>query len=83
MRRYQPQPYNGKVAMFLAEDAPDRTRTDLRLLWGEYVTSGLEVHVIPGEHADILEEPHVGVAAGRLRTCLENVVQAESRRRGY
>ena len=83
MRRYQPKPYSGKVAMFLAEDAPDRTRTDLRLLWGEYATGGLEVYSIPGEHADILEEPHVGVAAARLRTCLESVVQAESGRHNY
>ena len=81
MRRYQPKPYDGKVAMFLAEDAPDRTRLDLRLLWVEYATSGLEVHAIPGAHGDILDEPHVGVLASRLRSCLGRVVQAEAIRR--
>ncbi|HLJ68941.1 MAG TPA: amino acid adenylation domain-containing protein [Chloroflexota bacterium] len=77
MRRYQPKPYDGPVAMFLTEDAPYRTRFDLRLLWAEYAMAGLEVHTIPGDHGTFLDEPHVAIAARRLSACLDRAIRRQ------
>ena len=74
IRQYQPAPYAGRVALFLAEKSPYRTHNDPRLRWSEFADAGLELHVIPGDHDSILDEPHVAALAVRLRTCIERTV---------
>lgn len=72
-RDYVPQPYPGKVILFQAlnrsefeADAADHQRG-----WEQLSTGGLEVHLIPGGHINILKEPYVSVLAQKLQVCLE------------
>lgn len=68
-RRYAPAPYAGRVVLF---------RTGQRLLqsptrdmgWNALSSRGVEVQMIAGSHATILQQPHVQVLAEKLRAYL-------------
>jgi acyl transferase domain-containing protein/thioesterase domain-containing protein len=72
-KSYEPQPYNGRVALFRARKQPSGVNPDPILGWGKLFEGELEIHEIPGEHRTILEEPSVQVLAKQLRACLDNV----------
>ena len=67
--RYAPTPYPGRVVLF---------RTPRRLLqaperdmgWGRLSTEPVDVEMIAGSHATILQEPHVRVLAEKLKVFL-------------
>ena len=61
--------YPGKICMFWARDA-ERDFEDNRLGWRRLAADGLEVHVVPGTHTSIREEPNVAILAEKLRSCL-------------
>jgi thioesterase domain-containing protein len=75
---YAPNIYPGPVALFKA-DMIDHEVMDHPALndptqgWQEFSAEPLEIHVIPGSHGTLMEEPHVKVLADKLRTCLDNV----------
>ncbi len=73
MRAYTPAAYDGPITLILARDEPHRTAHDLRLQWSEHTTIGLIIHVVPGTHAAILDEPTVGFVAAYLSECLDRV----------
>jgi oxalate---CoA ligase len=73
VRAYVPGVYPGRIVLFLSVEAPDRSCYDRRLGWNETAAEGLEVHVVPGNHNNLFEEPHVGVLAEKLRMCLQRV----------
>jgi thioesterase domain-containing protein len=66
MRAYEPKPYCGDV-LFLRSLGPQTTiRTPLpppHLDWTPLIQGRLEVHGIPGRHADIVTDPQAGQAA--------------------
>ncbi len=73
---YQPKPFTGRVTLF---------RSPLHLLycsfardygWGEFVSGGIDLHIVPGAHDSIMEEPYVGRLADRIAATLE---KAQSR----
>jgi aspartate racemase len=64
------QSYPGKVTLFWANDAP-RDFEDNRLAWRKLAAGGCEIHVVPGTHTKMREEPHVQKLVGKLRPCLE------------
>ena len=68
---YHPQSYDGKVTLFWCSEVPSRSYQDRRLGWSETAGGGLEVHVIPGNHLTMVDNPHVAVMAYKLRACLE------------
>jgi acyl-CoA synthetase (AMP-forming)/AMP-acid ligase II/thioesterase domain-containing protein len=70
---YVPQVYPGQITLFLCSEAPERFFYDSRWGWNEMAAEGLEVHVIPGSHETVFSEPHVKVAAEKLRVCLQKV----------
>jgi thioesterase domain-containing protein len=41
--------------------------------WGQFSEEPVEVHVVPGRHVTMLDEPHVQVLAERLKACLNQV----------
>ena len=41
--------------------------------WQDLIKGGLEKIRVPGNHLDIVEEPHVRVLAEKLRTCLDRI----------
>ena len=68
VKDYVPQVYRGRAALFLANDLT--SGYDVEDGWGQLVTE-LEVHQIPGNHLDIIKEPHVQALAAKLSGCIE------------
>jgi len=69
-REYVPQIYPGRITLFWASETSVPAYNDTRLGWGEVAADGLEVHVVPGDHGTMREEPHVGILAEKLTACL-------------
>jgi amino acid adenylation domain-containing protein len=71
-QNYKParQPYPGKITFFWAADAP-RDFEDNRLAWTKIAAGGCEVHIVPGTHTKMREEPQVQKLVEKLRPCLE------------
>ena len=63
---YVPHHYPGRVIQFWCTEMPTRSYKDRRLAWSEVAGAGLEVHVIPGNHMTMLDEPHIAVLAEKL-----------------
>jgi len=69
-RNYVPQMYDGKVTLFWAS-SDLRASYDLVSGWNVLAQRGMELHEIPGNHLNIIKEPHVGVLAKKLNECLQ------------
>lgn len=69
VKDYTPQQYPGNATLFLASDMT--ADYDLHDGWGELVTGKIVVREIPGNHLNIIKEPHVSVLARELRACLD------------
>ena len=67
---YIPQPYSGRVALFFASNSERISFLFPRGGWGKLITGELDVHIVPGNHISLLEEPHVQVLGEKLRACL-------------
>jgi thioesterase domain-containing protein len=67
-RNYVPQVYDGKVTLFWASG--DLRTYDVVDGWKVLATGGIEVHEIPGNHFNIVKEPHVAELARKLNDCL-------------
>jgi thioesterase domain-containing protein len=61
----------------MARDAK-RDFEDNRLAWRK-LAAGFEVHIVPGTHTSMREEPHVAELAAKLRSCLEALLQELNR----
>jgi non-ribosomal peptide synthetase component F/thioesterase domain-containing protein/acyl carrier protein len=68
--RYVPRAYDGQVTLFWACDDL-RASNDLVEGWRALATGGIEVQKIPGNHLDIIKEPHVAELANKLNECLQ------------
>lgn len=78
-RNYELHRYPGRVTLFkageeLAESSPDPT-----LGWSEWTVEEVEVHVVPGNHANMVYEPHVKGLAEKLRDGLNHAQSADER----
>lgn len=62
--------YPGRITLFWAKDAK-RDFEDNRMGWRRLAAGGLEVHVVPGNHTSIREEPNVAVLVEKLKRCLD------------
>jgi thioesterase domain-containing protein len=70
-QQYVPQQeYSGKITLFWARDAKSDFE-DNRLGWRRLAAGGFELHVVPGTHTSMREEPHVAELAQTLWPCLE------------
>ena len=67
---YVPRIYDGRVALFWAS-GDLTTAYDLLDGWLVLASGGIEVHEIPGNHIDIIREPHVRSLAEKLSACME------------
>ena len=69
--RYAParQQYPGKITLFWARDATPGFE-DNRLGWRRMAAGGLDLHVVPGTHTTMREEPYVAELAHKLKSCL-------------
>ncbi len=68
--KYKPQVYFGSATWFRATEKGLRGVDNPTDDWSKWVTGGVEVHEILGDHGSILKEPDVRYLAESLRTCL-------------
>src|SRR5262249_2183199 len=72
-RAYVPYVYPGCITLFQTNSDSLTPQSD----WGRLAAGGLELHAIPGNHLDIMSEPHVQTLAAKLRSCLTQAEAAE------
>jgi thioesterase domain-containing protein len=76
-RNYELHLYPGRVALFKASEELEGTSPDPTLGWSQWAVEGVEVHVVPGNHANMVYQPHVEVLAEKLRDCLNHAQAAD------
>ena len=69
--------YPGRITFFKASETLAGTSPDPTLGWSEWASGGVEVHVVPGNHANLMYKPHVEVLAEKLTACLNQAQSAE------
>jgi aspartate racemase len=70
--------YPGRITFFKASETLTGTSVDPTMGWSEWAKGGVEVHVVPGNHANLMYEPHVEVLARMLTACLDQAQSAEA-----
>jgi thioesterase domain-containing protein len=72
-RNYVPRPYPGRITLFRAGQELTEMSSDPTLGWSKWAAEGVDVHVVPGNHASMVYKPHVEVLAQKLSSCLHRV----------
>ncbi len=72
-RNYVLHRYPGQITLFKAGQELAEPSSDPTLGWSEWAAGGVDVHVVPGNHATMVYKPHVEVLAEKLRACLNRV----------
>ena len=57
-------------------------RQTRRWAGAHWADRGVELHVVPGNHANLMYEPHVEVLAKELAACLDQAQCAEAKTTG-
>jgi thioesterase domain-containing protein len=70
LRTYKPKPYPGRITLLRARARPLFNPEDPDLGWGSWVTGGVVIREVPGNHNSILEEPLVAGLAKELKAVL-------------
>jgi thioesterase domain-containing protein/acyl carrier protein len=76
-QHYALHPYPGRVTLFKASEELAGASPDPTLGWSEWANAGVEVHLVPGNHANLVYEPHVEVLAEKLSACISGALSAE------
>ena len=71
-RSYVPKRYAKSVVFFRVQDRGPEYDHDRSMGWDRYVMGGVQVHIVPGGHLDMLSMPVVRVVAEKLAACLDN-----------
>jgi len=79
-RDYQLRPYRGEVVLFRPSKESLRSSQDSAKVWSQWVTGGVEVHEIPGDHGSITREPLVRHLAEQIRECLDRALAGREKR---
>ncbi|MEH1768063.1 MAG: amino acid adenylation domain-containing protein [Nostoc sp.] len=67
--KYIPQPYLGRITLFMASDR--RFQDEPELGWTKLANGGLEIHEIPGDHISIFQEPSIRLIAKKLELSID------------
>jgi thioesterase domain-containing protein len=76
-QNYEPHLYPGGVTLFKASETLDAASQDPTFGWSEWASRGVQVHVVPGNHANMIYEPHVAALAEKLTDCLNQAQSTE------
>jgi thioesterase domain-containing protein len=68
---YLPQPYIGKISLFLVEDPGIGGEDNSEAEWGFLASEGVTVELFPGAHIEIMEEPNVRMLCARFNNYLK------------
>ncbi len=63
--------YSGRITFFKASDTLTGPTVDPTMGWGDWADGGVEVHMVPGNHANMMYQPHVDRLAAALTACLK------------
>jgi thioesterase domain-containing protein len=66
-----PARFEGRVTLFAAEESEYGGFLDRRMYWGKAAAEGLELHLMPGTHNLMSQEPLLAGFAETLLGCLE------------
>jgi thioesterase domain-containing protein len=66
-----PARFDGRITLFAAEESEHRGLLDRRMYWGKAAAEGLELHLLPGTHNLMAQEPLLAGFADTLKGCLE------------
>ena len=69
-RNYGLRRFPGRVTFFRASEIMAESATDPTMGWGDWADEGVELHRVPGNHANLMYEPHVETLAATLTACL-------------
>jgi thioesterase domain-containing protein/acyl carrier protein len=72
-RNYAMSLYPGRVTLLKASEEPSGKSSDTTLGWSSWVAGGVEVIVVPGNHASMVYQPYVEVLANKLSACISQV----------
>ncbi len=78
-QNYTLRHYPGRITLFKAGQELAATLSEPTLGWSQWAAAGVEVHIVPGNHATMVYKPHVEVLAEKLRACLDQVQATEGR----
>jgi hypothetical protein len=67
---YRPEVHGGRVILFRSNHRALGQVGDPRAGWQDYVSRGLEIQEVTGNHENILLEPQVQQVAKSLKNCL-------------
>jgi amino acid adenylation domain-containing protein len=66
LKDYKLKKYPGRITLFRARTQPLLGSHQPALGWNRVAASGVDVHVVPGDHNSFVMEPHVRVLSARL-----------------
>jgi thioesterase domain-containing protein len=69
---YSPKRYPVSVVLFKVQDRGPEYDLDPSMGWGACAAGGVEIHVVPGSHVDMMRMPSVRVIAEKLATYLDS-----------
>jgi thioesterase domain-containing protein len=70
---YDPHPYRGCVTLFRTRAQPVFRSLGRDKGWKKLAAGGVEIRIVPGNHLDMYDEPHVQVLAREVKACLEKI----------
>ena len=71
-RGYTPKRYPKRLVCFRVQDRGPEHDRDLSMGWDACALGGVQVHVVPGRHTDMMRMPYVRVIADKLAAYLDS-----------
>jgi thioesterase domain-containing protein/acyl carrier protein len=72
-RNYVLHRYPGRVTLFKAAEDLSPTPLDATLGWSDWADGGVDVQIVPGNHATMVYKPNVETLAEKLAACIDRV----------
>jgi thioesterase domain-containing protein len=72
-RNYVLRRYPGRVTLFKASEDLSGNLLDSKLGWSEWAEGGVDVQLVPGNHATMVYKPNVETLAEKLAACIARV----------
>ena len=72
-RNYVLHRYPGRVTLFKASEDPSGNPLDPTLGWSDWAEGGVDVQIVPGNHATMVYKPNVETLAEKLAACIDLV----------
>jgi amino acid adenylation domain-containing protein len=70
---YTARSYRGRVTLFRTRAQPLFRALGKDKGWKELAAQGVDVRIVPGNHLNMYDEPHVQVLAREIKACLEEI----------